>query len=203
MAMATLWGVFGAIWILFAIDELGLGPAAIGIIAGFGGLSSLVGAVVAERVTRRLGVGRAAIASMLVASVGFVLIPLAPAGIPFLAFGFLLGQQLIGDGAVTLYDIAETSVRQSRVHDRALGRVAATAQVGSVGAQLAAALVAGLLAEVIGLRATAFLAPLGTLVAAGILVASPVRRLRDLPVMDGRSPAEVVVDVERDQPVGA
>jgi hypothetical protein len=60
-----------------------------------------------------------------------------------------------------------------------------------------------LLAEVIGLRATAFLAPLGTLVAAGILVASPVRHLRDLPAMDGRSPAEVVVDVERDQPVGA
>ena len=203
MAMATLWGVFGAIWILFAVDELGLGPAAIGIIAGFGGLSSLVGAVIAERVTRRLGVGRAAIASMLVASVGFVLIPLAPAGIPVLAFGFLVGQQLIGDGAVTLYDVAETSVRQARVHDRALGRVAATVQVGSVGAQLAAALAAGLLAEVIGLRATAFLAPLGTLVAAGILVASPVRSLRDLPVMDDRTPAEVVVDVERDQPVGA
>jgi MFS family permease len=203
MAMATLWGVFGAIWILFAIDELGLGAAAIGIIAGFGGLSSLVGATIAERVTRRLGVGRAAIAAMLVASVGFALIPLAPAAMPVLAFGFLVGQQLIGDGAVTLYDVAETSVRQARVHDRALGRVAATVQVGSVGAQLAAALAAGLLAEVIGLRATAFLAPLGTLVAAGILVASPVRHLRELPVMDGRSPAEVVVDVERDQPVGA
>jgi MFS family permease len=203
MAMATLWGVFGAIWILFAIDELGLGAAAIGIIAGFGGLSSLVGATIAERVTRRLGVGRAAIASMLVATVGFALIPLAPAAMPVLAFGFLVGQQLIGDGAVTLYDVAETSVRQARVHDRALGRVAATVQVGSVGAQLAAALAAGLLAEVIGLRATAFLAPLGTLVAAGILVASPVRHLRDLPVLDGRSPAEVVVDVERDQPVGA
>jgi len=203
MAMATLWGVFGAIWILFAVEDLGLGAAAIGVIAGFGGLSSLVGATIAERVTRRLGVGRAAIASMLVASVGFALIPLAPASIPILAFAFLVGQQLIGDGAVTLYDVAETSVRQARVDARALGRVAATVQVGSVGAQLAAALAAGLLAEVIGLRATAFLAPLGTLVAAGILVASPVRRLRDLPVMDGRSPAEVVVDVERDQPVGA
>ena len=203
MAMATLWGVFGAISILFAIEELGLGAAAIGVIAGFGGLSSLVGATVAERVTRRMGVGPAAIASMLVASAGFALIPLAPASMPILAFGFLVGQQLFGDGAVTLYDVAETSVRQARVHDRALGRVAATVQVGSVGAQLVAALGAGLLAEVIGLRATAVLAPLGTLVAAGILVASPVRRLRDLPVLDGRSPAEVVVDVERDQPVGA
>jgi MFS family permease len=203
MAMATLWGVFGAIWILFAIEELGLGAAAIGIIAGFGGLSSLVGATVAERVTRRMGVGPTAIASMLVATAGFVLIPLAPASMPVLAFGFLVGQQLFGDGAVTIYDIAEVSVRQARVRDRALGRVAATVQVGSVGAQLVAALGAGLLAEVIGLRATAFLAPLGTLVAAGILVASPVRRLRDLPALDGRSPTEVVVDVERDQPVGA
>ena len=35
MAQATLWGVFGAIWIVFAVDELGLGAAAIGIIAGF------------------------------------------------------------------------------------------------------------------------------------------------------------------------
>jgi hypothetical protein len=60
-----------------------------------------------------------------------------------------------------------------------------------------------LLAEVIGLRATAFLAPIGTLVAAGILIASPVRQLRDLPLLDDRSPAEVVVEVERDQPVGA
>jgi MFS family permease len=202
MAQATLWGVFGAIWILFAIDELGLGAAAIGIIAGFGGLSSLVGAAIAERVTQRVGVGPAAIGSMLVATVGFALIPLAPAGLPALAFGFLVGQQLIGDGAITLYDVAETSVRQARVHDRALGRVAATVQVGSVGAQLVAALAAGLLAEVIGLRATALIAPLGTLVAAGILVASPVRLLRELPALDGRSPAEVVVDVERDQPIG-
>ena len=43
------------------------------------------------------------------------------------------------------------------------------------------------LAELIGLRATAFLAPLGTLVAAALLVASPVRLLRDLPVMDNPS----------------
>ena len=62
----------------------------------------------------------------------------------------------------------------------------------AVGAQLLAALGAGLLAEVIGLRATAFLAPLGGLLAAAVLVVSPVRVLRELPVMDDRSPAEVV-----------
>jgi hypothetical protein len=60
-----------------------------------------------------------------------------------------------------------------------------------------------LLAEVIGLRATAFLAPVGALLAAAVLYWSPVRTLRELPRMDDRSPAQVMVDVERDQPLGA
>jgi hypothetical protein len=75
--------------------------------------------------------------------------------------------------------------------------------VGSAAAQFAAAIGAGLLAEAIGLRATAFLAPLGALLAAAILYWSPVRYLRDLPVMDSRTPAQVAYEVERDQPVGA
>ena len=77
--------------------------------------------------------------------------------------------------------MTETSVRQARVPDRALGRVAATMQVASVGAQLAAALIAGLLAEAVGLRAVAAIGPLGTLIGAAILFASPVRQLRSLP----------------------
>jgi MFS family permease len=203
MAQATLWGVFGAIWILFAVDELGLGAAAIGVIAGFGGLSSLVGGAFAARLTDRFGIGRAAIGSMLLASVGFALIPLAPADLPLVAFAFLVGQQLIGDGAVTLYDVTETSVRQAMVDDRTLGRVAATVHVGSVGAQLLAALGAGLLAELVGLRATAYLAPLGTLVAAAILVVSPVRRLHALPTAGDLSSARADVErEERDRPVG-
>jgi MFS family permease len=198
-----LWGVFGATWFLFALDELGVTPAMVGVIAGVGGASSFIGAVVATRSTRRWGVGPVAIVAMLLAAVGNALIPLAPAGLPLIAMACLFGQQLIADSAVTVYDVTETSVRQSLVADRELGRVASTFQVASAAAQLAATVAAGLLAEVIGLRLTSFLAPLGGLLAAAILYWSPVRTLRDLPVMDARGPAEVVVDVERDQPVGA
>jgi hypothetical protein len=134
---------------------------------------------------------------------GNLFIPLAPAGAPVLAVLFLFGQQIVGDSAVTVYDVTETSVRQSRVAARELGRVASTFHVGSAAAQWAATIAAGVLAEVIGLRATAFLAPVGALLAAAILYWSPVRTLRDLPKMDDRRPARVVVDVERDQPVGA
>ena len=203
MLMSTMWGVFGATWFLFAIQDLEITPVMIGVIAGVGGASSFVGAVIATRATRRWGIGPAAVGAMLLAALGNLFIPLAPAGAPLLAVLFLFGQQLLGDASVTVYDVTETSVKQARVADRELGRVSSTFHVGSAAAQFSAAIGAGLLAEVIGLRATAFLAPVGALLAAAILYWSPTRALRDLPRMDDRSPAHVVVDIERDQPVGA
>jgi MFS family permease len=203
MLMSMLWGIFGAVWFLFALEELGVSPALVGVVAGVGGASSFIGAIVATRSTRRWGVGPVAIAAMLLAALGNLFIPLAPASLPLVAVACLVAQQLIADSAITVYDVTETSVRQALVADRELGRVASTFQVLSAGAQLVATVGAGLLAEVIGLRATALLAPLGGLLAAAILYWSPVRRLRELPEGDHRSPAQVSVDVERDQPVGA
>ena len=204
MALSALWGVFGAVWLLFATRELELGPAAIGLIAGVGGFASFAGAVAADRATRRWGVGRTAIAAMLLAAFGNLLIPLAPAGAPLVAVAFLLGQQLIGDSAVTLYEVTETSVRQAFVDDRALGRVASSFHVAAVLAQLSATVAAGLFAEVAGLRAAAFLAPIGGVVAAAALWFSPARRLVTLPrvPVHGVRPLEVAAETARDEPVG-
>jgi predicted MFS family arabinose efflux permease len=212
MALSALWGIFGATWFLFVLEELDLGPAILGVVAGVGGFSSFIGAVVAARATRRWGIGPVAIWAMVLSAIGNAFIPLAPAGLPLLAIGCLVMQQLVADSAVTVYDITEVSVRQTLVRDRALGRVASTFQVASGLAQLAATLGAGLLAEVIGLRATAWIAPFGGLLAAFILWASPVRELLVLPgqprddVVEGdravADAAAAVVVAERDQPVG-
>jgi len=77
-------------------------------------------------------------------------------------------------------------------------------------AQLIATIGAGLLAEAIGLRATAWLAPLGGLVGAAILWASPVRRMMTLPPpAEGGEPRPAPVSlavaaaVEWEQPPGA
>jgi MFS family permease len=211
MAMSALWGIFGATWFLFVLDELHLSPAVLGVVAGVGGFSSFIGAVVASRATRRWGIGPVAIVSMLLAAIGNAFIPLAPATLPILAIGCLLMQQLVADSAVTVYDITEVSVRQGVVHDRALGRVTSTFQVASGLAQLTATLAAGVLAEIIGLRATSWLAPIGGLLAAAVLWASPVRTLISLPEdSEGRlgrpatlgEAAAAAVLSERDQPVG-
>jgi predicted MFS family arabinose efflux permease len=178
MATASMWGVFGATWYLIALDpEVGLNAAAIGLIAAVGGVSSLFGAVLAGRLNRRLGVGRVVILMAVIGGLGSFFIPLAPAGAPLIAAAFLIGQQLVTDPAMTVFDINDTSIRQSLVHDRALGRVNATYNVAVITAQLVATLVAGALALAIGVRAAALIAPFGGLAAALILFWSPVRRL--------------------------
>ena len=203
MALAALWGVFGATFFLFVLDELRLSPVILGLVAGVGGFSSFIGAVIATRATRRWGIGRVAVVAMLMAALGNAFIPLAPSGLPIVAIVCLVMQQLVADSAVTVYDVTEVSVRQTLVRERALGRVSSTFHVAAVVAQLVATLLAGLLAEVIGLRATAWLAPMGGLLGAAILWWSPVRSLHVLVAVEDRTPAEIVGDVERDRPVGA
>lgn len=203
MALAGLWGIFGATWFLFVLDELELGPAVLGLVAGVGGASSFVGAVVAARATRRWGIGPVAVVALLLTALGNAFIPLAPAGLPVIAIGCLVMQQLVGDSSAVVFEITEVSVRQTIVADRALGRVTSTIRVGSVLAQLVCTIAAGILAEVIGLRATSWLAPLGGLIAAAIVWWSPVRRLRDMPMAEDLQAIQVAVETERDQPVGA
>ncbi len=177
MGLGAMWGVFGATWLLFVTQDLRLDPATVGVVAAMGGFGSLLGALLTERTTRRFGVGRVAVIALLFAALGNFLIPLAPAGMPLVAVGFLVGQQLIGDTAATVFDVTEVSVRQARVGDRELGRVNATVGVAMVLAQLAGTLLGGLMAELIGLRGAAFVAPVGALLGALAMYRSPVRAL--------------------------
>jgi MFS family permease len=178
MASASMWGVFGALWYLFAIEELGLDAAAIGIVAAVGGISSLFGALLTTRLTGRFGVGKVLLVAMLVGMLGSYSIPLAPVGAPLLAMVFLIGQQLITDPSMTAFDITDTSLRQTIVHDRQLGRVNATVRVAILVAQLAVTLAAGFLALQLGIRAVLFIGPTIGLLGVLALWFSPVRRIR-------------------------
>jgi MFS family permease len=178
MATAAMWGIGGALWYLFAIEELGLDPAAIGIVAAVGGLSSLFGALLTTRATARFGAGKVVVGGVLFTGLGSLFVPLAPVGAPLIAMAFLIGNQLVTDPAATAYDITDTSIRQSIVHDRSLGRVNATITVAVLVAQLIATLVAGFLALQIGLRNALFLQPVVALIGVLFVYFSPVRNIR-------------------------
>jgi len=92
----------------------------------------------------------------------------------------LIGQQLVTDPAMTAFDITDTSLRQSIVGDRQLGRVNATVTVATLVAQLAATLGGGFVAVEIGLRSALFIGPALGLLGVVALWFSPVRRIRTI-----------------------
>jgi MFS family permease len=178
-ATHLLWGVFGTIYLLFATRELGLGPAAIGLIAGLGGLGSFVGAATASRVLGRLGIGRTILLGLVGFTAGNALIPLAPSGAVLVAAALLVVQQIVGDSAATVYDIVEVSLTQSLVEARVLGRVNATIRTFTILLQLAGTAIGAVVAEALGLRAAMFVGLLGGVLAFAFVWASPIRTMRD------------------------
>jgi MFS family permease len=176
-----LWGVFGATYLLFATHEIGLGPAAIGVIAALGGVGSLVGAAITGRLVRRFGVGRTMAVAVVVMSVGDAMIPLAPSGAVVIGAAFLIGQQLIGDSAGTVFEVVERSVTQSIVDGRILGRVNATIEFVTTLLALVGSIAGGIVGEVLGLRAALVVGVLGGATAILFVWLSPVRSMHAIP----------------------
>jgi MFS family permease len=176
-----MWGVFGATYILFAFDELGIGPALYGIIAGLGGVGSFAGALLVQRIARRIGVGRALVLALIGFAVGNALIPLAPAGAVLLGAAFLIGQQLLGDACATAFEILGLSVVQATVDDRLLGRANATIRSSEILLGLAGTLVGGIVGELVGLRPALWVGIAFAVLAIGFIWFSPVRRMREVP----------------------
>jgi len=154
-----------------------------GVLVGVGGISSLVGSVFARRLTSRFGVGKSLIGSALITSLITLLIPIA-AGPFWLAFGLLVLSQA-GDFGWSVFLINQTSLRQSITTERQLGRVNAGVYFLAGVAGLVGSILSGVLGDLIGVRATLFVAVAGFLTALGWLYFSPVRHLNEIPEQSG------------------
>lgn len=170
-------GMYGTLVVLYVARDLGFAPGVLGTIWAVGGLSALLGAALTERVTRRVGIGPAMIAGLLASGVSLFFIPLAQ-GVTLVAVLLLLLQQLGGDGAATVYEINNVTLRQSVTPERLLGRVNASAQFVGLGGTLVGSLLGGVLGETIGVRATLFLGAAGAMLSVVWLYWSPVWGLR-------------------------
>ncbi len=170
----------GVLYALYAIRELGLSAAALGITISMGGVGSLIGAVFTERVVSRLGVGRTLILMLIASGCFTFLIPLA-GGSRLSSMGVLMLAQLCGDALQVIYLVTEVSVRQSLTPNRLLGRVGASTQLLVMGVAPLGALAGGGLAEVTGARATLLVASIGISLAVGWVIFSPLRSLSNRP----------------------
>jgi Na+/melibiose symporter-like transporter len=181
IAGTTLWfglAIFGTLISLFALRELGFEAGPLAMIFAVGGISSLLGSLLAQPVTRRLGVGPSMILGLLIA--GVLLLPLSIAnGAGAFAIACLVAQQL-GDGAILVFMINEVSLRQILVAEGMLGRVNATNEFLRSVARLLGVLVAGLAGEALGLRAALALGGAIATLGAVSLAMTSVRHLRTL-----------------------
>ncbi|MGH2408539.1 MAG: MFS transporter [Candidatus Limnocylindrales bacterium] len=169
---------YGVLYTLYLIQELHLDPFLLGLVISAGGVGALVGSLFAARVIARLGLGPALIWTAVGAAALGVLTPLAQ-GPVLLATLMVFIPQLIGDGLQTIEGVAEISLIQGLIPDRALGRVNATLEVFSHGiAYPIGALLAAGVAGLIGIRGGIAIGWAGMAISLVLLVLSPLPRIR-------------------------
>jgi predicted MFS family arabinose efflux permease len=173
-------GFAGPLYVLYAIRELHLGPAALGFAIAVGGVGNMIGSSLAPRIGRWLGLGRAFIVAVFVLICAFALIPLARGPAPW-PLAFLTLSQLLGDIAFASYLVNELTLRQTVAPDNMLGRVNAAMQLMGRGVYPIGAMLGGFLAGHFGVRATLYIAVCGLLCSSMWLITSPLRHLREMP----------------------
>ena len=177
-AQGLFGGVFSALYVLFAVRTLGLTPAMLGLAIGAGGVGALAGAVIAPRLSHRLGQGRAIIVAIAGAALAVLITPFAPAA-PVAGLAALIVSQVIGDAFAVAGGVLTASLRQTLLPQAVLGRVAGAFHASAGAMSVIGALGGGLLGQAIGPRAALLIAALGFLIPALIAVLSPLRDLRE------------------------
>ncbi|MEU0412778.1 MFS transporter [Streptomyces griseorubiginosus] len=179
--------------VLFADRELQLSPGAIGLTLGVGATGSLLGALTAPWLSRRIGVGRCV-------AVGAVLFPApfalaAVAGGPAWAGAVLLGaaQFLVGLG-VMWFDVPLNSLQAAVTPDALRSRVVGAYSTVNYGIRPLGAVTGGALATTVGLRATLVVVAVGGVLSVLWLLPSPIPGIRRLADTDERTAAEQAED---------
>ena len=170
-------GFFMALYMLLTLRTLNLSPAVVGLIVSAGGIGSFLGAWLAQPLARGLGTGAAMVLSLGL-SQGANLSTALALELPQLAVPLLLLQQLVGDAFLSAYAVHAISLRQRVLPQEVLGRAAATFHA-TLGLMLpAGALLAGPMVDAMGLSKVVWLAAIGGLIAALVLLTSRVRSLK-------------------------
>ena len=173
-------GFIGGLYFLFAVRELHITALLLGIVISVGGASNLIGALLAERLLQRLGLGRTLIGAAWMSVLSMLMVPLAHGPVA-LCTVFLIASQL-GDMAWPVFLINETSLRQAATPNHLLGRVNSASHLLFHAALALGAFAGGAIAQTIGIRQTMLIGVLGYLLSTVWLTFSPIRHLRQLPV---------------------
>ncbi|WP_250993297.1 MFS transporter [Streptomyces sp. RKAG337] len=172
-------GIMNTYWTFYLLSTLQWSPTALGVVMGAGGAGSLAGALLAPRIGNLIGPGPLIIT-------GFALTPLTE--LPLLLAGPGLAWQIIMAASLVVQlacaaaaGTTQRSVRQVLCEPGFQARMQSASTWLTAGSRPLAALVAGALVSVAGVRATLAVGTVLMIVPVALLLLSPIRTLRTFP----------------------
>ncbi|MFG2829368.1 MFS transporter [Streptomyces sp. NPDC048434] len=177
---------------VFLVREVGLSPGAVGGLLALAGTGGIAGAFAVRTVADRFGTARAMLLYELGLPSAVLLIPLTTHGagaVLYVAGSFAVSAGVVGG------NILKAGFQQRYCPPALLGRIIASTSFLNYGTLPLGALLGGALGSALGVRTAMWIMTAGVPLAALILLFSPIRTVRDLPVR----PAEAQRG-ERDEP---
>jgi MFS family permease len=172
--------MFFALFMLYAVRALHIGPATLGLVLGAASLGAVGGSFVTGRIARRIGVGPAFILGCFLFPAPLVLVPLAT-GPHWLVVAFVFTAEFLSGVGLMLLDILAGSISAGVVPTVMRSRVSGAFMVVNYGVRPLGTTLAGILGSTIGVRETLWIATLGPMLGLAFLLPSPIRHLTDVP----------------------
>ena len=184
------WSMGGAILIVYAVRELEMSPALIGLAFSLANAGPLLAAFTSNRLAGRIGVGPTILWTAVLFSISFVFYPLAPKDFPV---PFFVAAGILGGFGSVAYNITQVSFRQAITPERMQGRMNAVIRFLVWGTMPLGALSGGALGTWIGLRPAIWVAAIGSLFTFLPILLSPVRSIETMPEpLEEPVPEEIV-----------
>ena len=183
---SNLFGNIGfAILILYLVRVFAFTPELIGVAFAAGSIGALAGALTANRIGSRIGVGPTIVLSAVIFGPPFLLVAAAPRELALPAVSVAL---LIGGFAGVVYNINQVSFRQAITPERMQGRMNATMRFIVWGTIPPGNLIGGFLGGLIGLHETIWVSAILSLTPFLFVLFGPVRSIREMPEPVGDVP---------------
>lgn len=160
---------------MYFVRILHLSPTTIGLVFATMGLGGVAGALAANGLNRRFGVGWTITVGL--APLGTLLIPLAPVSAPI---PWLIAGGFLGAFSVVASNVSQLGLRQSMTPRRLQGRMTASMRFVIMAPAPVGAFLGGTLGTVAGLRFTLWVGAFGAILAAVPLVLSGLPGIRSI-----------------------
>lgn len=150
--MLGMWNLLttasAAVFVLFATEELHVSTAGYGLLFSAGAVGSIAGSILATRIIRGVGAGRALLTAVVVSGLAYFVVALTSNAYLVGAMGAIGG--LLG----VVWNVITVSLRQAIIPDELLGRVNSVYRFLGWGMMPIGAALGGVVASAFGLRST-------------------------------------------------